>query len=430
MTLAHTSARLRGRGRGVLDIAMIVRDEEVALPRALASLEELDPIMGRVIVYDTGSSDRTCDVAEAWGAQVIKGHWDDDFSRARNAGLAAVRSDWFLQLDADEIVMADTAALKKLLDSHRQAGATACSLPMVFVNEHDQVISTMQTVRVGRRGKVRFRNRVHETLAPRDGMHDLVRRSIPEAVLTLAHFGYVDAEAVQRKGERNLRISLTEDSELSNASPDRAVEVLVNRGRSLQIMGDTTAAIVEFERAWAIEGARPALKQWAGEQLVEHLLVAGRPEEAEALLPALHQVGADRQYIDHVRAEIRLGEQAYQAALDSIRRVDRPRRAMGMAHSWASALRIRAISAAAVGQHDEAVAAIVSLLAKHGLGPELIPLLLALWGDRPVEILASLLRDAGTGYLDETCHDLAAHGARGECVADAYRRMAHDSPHR
>lgn len=408
---------------------MIVKDEEAALPRALASLEALDPILGRVIVYDTGSSDRTCSLAEAWGAQVIRGYWDDDFSRARNSGLAAVRSDWFLQLDADEIVMADTLALKKLLGVHSQAGATVCSLPMVFVNEQAQVISTLETMRIGRRGKVRFRNRVHETLAPRDRTEDLVRRSIPESVLTLAHFGYADAQAVRKKGERNLRISLTEDGELSTASPDRRVEVLVNRGRSLQIIGETAGAIVEFERAWAVTGARAALKQWAGEQLVEHLLVAGRAGEAEALLPALQETGADGQYINHIRAEIRLGERAYQAALDAIRRVDRPRRAMGMTHSWASALRIRAISAAAVGQHDEAVAAAVSLLAKHGLGPELIPLILALWGDRPVEALAGLLRDAGTAHVDEVCHDLAAHGTRGERVADAYRHLTRGHHH-
>lgn len=423
MTHAQASGRLRGRGRGVLDVAMIVKDEEAALPRALSSVEALEPILGRVVVYDTGSTDRTRDLARAWGAQVIQGRWDDDFSRARNAGLAAVRSDWFLQLDADEIVMADPSALRAVLDEHRRSGVTACSMSMAFVNEHDQVISTLETVRIGRAGKVRFRNRIHETLTPRDAREGLVRRPVPESAVTLAHFGYLDSDAVRKKGERNLRISLTEDRELAKASPDRHVEVLVNRGRSLQTIGETTEAIVVFERAWGVTGANAAMRQWAGEQLVEHLLVAGRIREAEDLLPALQQVGADRQYIDHVRAEVHFGEQAYQAALDAIRRVDRPRRAMGMAHSWASALRIRAISAAAVGQHDEAVAAIVALLAKHGLGPELIPLLLALWGDRPVDVLAGLLRDAGTVHADEVCHDLAAHGARGESLAAAYGRL-------
>lgn len=423
MKRPQASARLRGCGVGLLDVAMIVKDEEGALPRSLKSLEVLEPILGRVVIYDTGSTDRTVRLARQWGAVVVQGHWDDDFSRARNAGLAHVQSEWFLQLDADEIVMADVALLEAELRSLGGADSQAASLLMLFVDDENRIISTLESVRLGRSAEVRYRNRIHETLSPVGGGSSLRRSAISIDSLALTHFGYLDREAVARKGERNLRISLQEEEELQQADPARTVEALVNRGRSMQIVGDLAGAIDVFRAAWDVPDAPSVLRQWAGEQLVAHLLTAGRLGEAEGVLPGLAEIGTDQQHLDHVRAQIHLARGEHQQALEAIRRVDRPRQALGAEHSWVSALRIRALSAATVGQHDEAIAAIVSVLARHGMGGELIPLLLALWGQRPPEVLAQLLKSAGTQHVDAVCHDLAAHRGAGERVASAYRAL-------
>jgi glycosyltransferase involved in cell wall biosynthesis len=77
----------------------MVKNEEPSLPACLASLAG---VADDVVVVDTGSSDRTRDVARQHGARVFDFPWCDDFSAARNECLRHAHGDWVLWLDADE----------------------------------------------------------------------------------------------------------------------------------------------------------------------------------------------------------------------------------------------------------------------------------------------------------------------------------------
>ena len=65
---------------------MIVKNEEQMLP---ACLESVRDAVDEIVVYDTGSDDRTVEIARAAGATVVLGEWEDSFSAARNAALGA-----------------------------------------------------------------------------------------------------------------------------------------------------------------------------------------------------------------------------------------------------------------------------------------------------------------------------------------------------
>jgi tetratricopeptide (TPR) repeat protein len=78
---------------------MIVKDEEVALPKCLGSVKD---VVDQIIVLDTGSTDKTPDIAKQFGAEVHHFEWCNDFSAARNDALKYVTGDWVLVLDADE----------------------------------------------------------------------------------------------------------------------------------------------------------------------------------------------------------------------------------------------------------------------------------------------------------------------------------------
>ena len=84
-----------------LTLCMIAKDEQANLARCLWSAL---PVVDEIVVVDTGSSDRTADVALACGAKMVRHSWDNTFSGARNAGLAAARGAWILVLDADEVL--------------------------------------------------------------------------------------------------------------------------------------------------------------------------------------------------------------------------------------------------------------------------------------------------------------------------------------
>lgn len=91
----------------LLSVCLITKNEE----RFLAGcLESVRPVAGEVVLVDTGSVDRTVEIAREQGCRVLHRTWDDDFSAARNAGIDVARGRWILCLDADERV-SDAEAL-------------------------------------------------------------------------------------------------------------------------------------------------------------------------------------------------------------------------------------------------------------------------------------------------------------------------------
>ena len=81
-----------------LGLAMIVRDEERTLPRLPESVKGC---FDEIVIVDTGSKDRTKEVAQACGARVFDFAWFDDFAAARNFSFSKVASPWTMWLDAD-----------------------------------------------------------------------------------------------------------------------------------------------------------------------------------------------------------------------------------------------------------------------------------------------------------------------------------------
>lgn len=84
-----------------LSLCMIVKNEEYSLPQTLKSVKE---VVDEMVVLDTGSTDRTVEIAKELGAEVYHFEWCNDFSAARNESLKYVQGKWVLVLDADEVL--------------------------------------------------------------------------------------------------------------------------------------------------------------------------------------------------------------------------------------------------------------------------------------------------------------------------------------
>lgn len=96
-----------------ISLCMIVRDEEQYLPACIASVKGL---VDELIVVDTGSSDRTKEIARQAGAKVFDFSWQEDFAAARNFALTKATKEWVLVLDADEVLAAqDYPRFRELL---------------------------------------------------------------------------------------------------------------------------------------------------------------------------------------------------------------------------------------------------------------------------------------------------------------------------
>jgi len=103
-----------------LSLCMIVKDEQAHIDKAL---ESVTGIVDEIIVVDTGSQDETKNIARKYHAKIVDVDWEDDFSKARNAGLRHATGDYILCLDADEYIdprdRIKLAILKMILPSGR-----------------------------------------------------------------------------------------------------------------------------------------------------------------------------------------------------------------------------------------------------------------------------------------------------------------------
>ena len=141
-------------------VVILTFNEEPNIERCLSSLGDLDD----VLLIDSGSTDRTVEIAEGMGARVLRRAFDD-FAGQRNFALesGALRHDWVLHLDADEeLTDAFRAALRDLrgedtLDGYRVPSKTMLNGAWL---RHAGMYPTYQ-VRIGHRDRLRFKQVGH-----------------------------------------------------------------------------------------------------------------------------------------------------------------------------------------------------------------------------------------------------------------------------
>lgn len=143
-----------------LSLCMIVKDEELALPRLL----KVAPIFAdEIIAVDTGSTDRTVEICKTAGCKVYFYTWNNDFASARNYSLSLGKCDYLMWLDADDIVTEERAASIKRLKT--SLSADMVMLPY-YMGEPPKTVFWRE--RIFRRDMgYEFSGRVHEAIEPR-----------------------------------------------------------------------------------------------------------------------------------------------------------------------------------------------------------------------------------------------------------------------
>lgn len=102
-----------------ISACIIARDEETQLP---ALLDSLSGRVDEILLLDTGSVDRTIEIAQSRGVRVEHFTWCDDFSAARNASIRAARGRWCLIIDCDERLHVGTDLRGALQQFERDSG--------------------------------------------------------------------------------------------------------------------------------------------------------------------------------------------------------------------------------------------------------------------------------------------------------------------
>ena len=242
-----------------LTLCLITKNEETHLARCLASVRGL---VDDIVLVDTGSTDRTLEIARACGARVFEFAWQDDFSLARNFSLEQATGDWILVLDADESIAAsDHARIRALLDRDDLNAVTAAQRHYLTSGtvigwqpgpggyEEGAPYPGFVDVECRRlfrnRPWLRFRNRVHEELLSIDPSHPVAQI---RGEWVIHHYGKVGERALLRaKGDAYLRIGKNKIAE-SPDDPQAHYELGIQHAE----LGDPASAVPCFERALAL----------------------------------------------------------------------------------------------------------------------------------------------------------------------------------
>lgn len=185
--------------------AMIVKNEEKNIERALSWGKG---VVSEQIVVDTGSTDRTVEIAKKMGAEVYFFPWQDDFSLAKNFAISKCRYPWIAMLDADESFSEQDA--KKMKDYialvEKDPKVHGLRTAIADIDPNGQVVSLDSTVRLFRnREDIRYRRAIHEQLCLTNG--EDFRPANCGNNLTVLHTGY-QAEALSKKLKENRNINL------------------------------------------------------------------------------------------------------------------------------------------------------------------------------------------------------------------------------
>ncbi len=280
-----------------VSLTMIVRDEEDNLPHCLESARGL---FDEIVVVDTGSTDRTAEIARDFGAQVFEFPWIDDFAAARNAAPRSCHGRLYLLARRRRRARPARAG-----EAHRPAGSPRPSRPTAWGGWTDRLRGAL-CLRSGAgrtggktvvdhirlfplRDDVRWTYRVHEQILPA-----LRRAGIPVrwTDLVVRHTGYVDPALRARKLDRDARI-LHEELALRPDDPF----VLFNLGSIAVEREQWSEALRYLERSLAGTGPYDSIRRKL------HALIA-RSHQVLGDFPAALRACAEGLALDAEDAEL------------------------------------------------------------------------------------------------------------------------------
>ncbi|TKI48929.1 glycosyltransferase family 2 protein [Lysinibacillus tabacifolii] len=146
-----------------ISLCMIVKNEESLLERCLDSVQH---VVDEINIIDTGSTDRTKDIAQHYTSRIFDFPWCDDFAKARNFSFQQATKDYILWLDADDVLTSEHQQKLVQLKQFLYPSIDAVSMDYVVTLEADGTVATSEKkYRLVKRARhYQWRGAVHEFL--------------------------------------------------------------------------------------------------------------------------------------------------------------------------------------------------------------------------------------------------------------------------
>lgn len=206
--------------RKTLSVCLVVKNEEKYLLRCLKSIAD---VADEIVVVDTGSIDRTVEIARQFSDKVFSVKWRDNFSTARNYALGKATGEWILFLDGDEELTAESAGIirEKLLNNDCEGYLIKV---LNYYSAGNQVeIAPDVVFRMFRNKKdYRYSGAIHEQVCENImALNPSAKIEIAEDICII-HYGYLPEEiSAKSKVERNTKLLLKAVKKNPNSLLDR-----------------------------------------------------------------------------------------------------------------------------------------------------------------------------------------------------------------
>jgi tetratricopeptide (TPR) repeat protein len=262
-------------GKPRVSLTMIVTNEEHNLPECLASVRDL---VDEAVVIDTGSSDRTKEVAERFGCVVGAFPWIDHFAAARNAALEKATGDYAFWMDAADRLDDDNRRKLKALFEALPTGNAAFVMKCLCVGAGSTpgaAATAVDHVRLFRLHPAhRWTYRVHEQILP------ALRATGAEvnwSDVCVSHVGYAKPEVRRCKLDRDLRLLKLDEAEKPNDP-----FTLFNLGSVYHELGQSREAVRALEGSLASSHPKDSIVRKAFALLIRCQHQSGDRAGAEA----------------------------------------------------------------------------------------------------------------------------------------------------
>ncbi|GEM_PF-5774331 len=288
---------------------MIVRNEEDCLARCLKSVEG---VVDEIIIVDTGSTDRTMEIAHQFGARLYQMPWAGDFAEARNASLSKARGEWILVLDADEEL--DPSSRELLLVTISEPDLDGVISTLTDCNSNSGM-TTAQVCRLFRnRPGYRFEGMIHEQILKNIFIKD---GKVDRKEINIFHYGY-QKQHVKNKFKRARNISLLEGI-IADGKADHLT--YYHLGREYQRLEDFQRAIALYQRSFKI---CPALENTNTHDLLRRLadclIDNNQTDEAFKVIKLAQEAYPDFTDLFLVEAKLHHKQKAWEQAKECLHR--------------------------------------------------------------------------------------------------------------
>lgn len=227
-----------------ISVCMIAKNEEKYIEECL---KHLMPYQLEIIVADTGSTDRTKEIAQKYTDKVYDFTWVEDFSAARNFCAEKAANDWILVIDCDEYIEnLDLNRLSSYMKQPQNVGEI-CIRNMVHRNNGETTYLDSWITRFYHRKFYHFAYPVHENIVPLKKLNRILFQAPVQAI----HYGYhIEGDAMKEKQTRNLNLLY---QALDGTQDDRKGYLCFQIGQSEQTLGNMDTAIEYYEKCLELE---------------------------------------------------------------------------------------------------------------------------------------------------------------------------------